>query len=297
MLGEDGMIMDDGVTARLAENHYLMHTTSSNAAVVMNWLERWLQTEWPDLNVYLTSVTDHWATIGLVGPHSREVASSLCADIDFSNDSFPFMSARAGTISGIEARVFRISFSGELSYEINIPAKYAMSVWKTCIKIGEKYDITPYGTETMHLLRAEKGFIIVGQDTDGSVTPQDAGMSWIVNGNKNFIGKRSLSRSDMLRKDRKQLVGLRGHNPNEILPEGSQITEESGNERPKPMIGHITSSYYSATLGHSIALALIKSGRSRIGEDIFVFGPDDRCSKATISDPIFYDSSGARQHV
>ena len=297
MLGEDGMIMDDGVTARLAENHYLMHTTSSNAAVVMNWLERWLQTEWPDLNVYLTSVTDHWATIGLVGPHSREVASSLCADIDFSNDSFPFMSARAGTISGIEARVFRISFSGELSYEINIPAKYAMSVWKTCIKIGEKYDITPYGTETMHLLRAEKGFIIVGQDTDGSVTPQDAGMSWIVNGNKNFIGKRSLSRSDMLRKDRKQLVGLLGHNPNEILPEGSQITEESGNERPKPMIGHITSSYYSATLGHSIALALIQSGRSRLGEDIFVFGPDDRCSKATISDPIFYDSSGARQHV
>ena len=101
----------------------------------------------------------------------------------------------------------------------------------------------------------------------------------------------------MLRKDRKQLVGLRGHNPNEILPEGSQITEESGNERPKPMIGHITSSYYSATLGHSIALALIQSGRSRLGEDIFVFGPDDRCSKATISDPIFYDSSGARQHV
>jgi sarcosine oxidase subunit alpha len=297
MLREDGMIMDDGVTARLGENHYLMHTTSSNAGIVMNWLERWLQTEWPDFKVYLTSVTDHWATIGLVGPYSRYLVSSLCSDIDFSAESFPFMSFRTGTASGVDLRIFRISFSGELSYEINIPAKYGLSIWKTCIELGKKYDITPYGTETMHVLRAEKGFIIVGQDTDGSVIPKDAGMSWIVNSKRDFIGKRSLSRSDMFRKDRKQLVGLLSHNPIEILPEGSQITEDSGFDRPKSMIGHITSSYYSANLGHSIALALIKEGRSRIDEEVFVFDAQDRCIRAKISSPVFYDSLGERQNV
>ena len=297
MLREDGMIMDDGVTARLGKNHYLMHTTTSNAGVVMDWLERWLQTEWPDLKVYLTSVTDQWATIGLVGPYSRYLGSALFSDIDFSAEAFPFMSVRTGTVSGIDVRIFRISFSGELSYEINIPAKYGLSLWKTCIELGKEYEITPYGTETMHVLRAEKGFIIVGQDTDGSVIPEDAGMSWMVNSKKNFIGKRSLSRSDMFRKDRKQLVGLLSYNPTEILPEGSQITEDSGFDRPKSMIGHITSSYYSANLGHSIALALIKEGRSRIDEEVFVFDAQDRCIRAKISSPVFYDSSGERQNV
>ena len=297
MLSEDGMIMDDGVTARLGENHYLMHTTTGNAAVVMDWLERWLQTEWPDLKVYLTSVTDQWSTIGLVGPNSRYLVSDLFSNIDFSSEAFPFMSVRTGTVSGINVRIFRISFSGELSYEINIPAKYGLSLWKTCIELGKEYGITPYGTETMHVLRAEKGFIIVGQDTDGSVIPEDAGMSSMVNFKKDFIGKRSLSRSDMLRKDRKQLVGLLSYNPTETLPEGSQITEDSGYDRPKSMIGHITSSYYSANLGHSIALALIKDGRSRIDEEVFVFDAQDRCIRAKISSPVFYDSLGERQNV
>jgi sarcosine oxidase subunit alpha len=290
-------VMDDGVTARLGENHYLMHTTTGNAAVIMAWLERWLQTEWPELKVYLTSVTDHWATVSLVGPLSRDVVSTICSDIDFSGDAFPFMSVRLGTVAGVPARVFRISFSGELTYEVNVQANYVRAVWEACIEAGKKYDIAPYGTEVMHVLRAEKGFIIVGQDTDGSVTPVDAGMSWIVSKRKDFIGRRSLSRSDMLREDRKQLVGLLTDSPNEVLPDGGQIVDDPAVETPKPMLGHVTSSYYSAALGRSIAMAVVKGGRSRMGDRVYVSGADGRDIGAVIASPVFYDPEGERQNV
>ena len=297
MLGEDGMVMDDGVTARLGENHYLMHTTTGNAAAIMAWLERWLQTEWPELKVYLTSVTDHWSTISLVGPHSRKLISELCNDIDFSGDAFPFMSVRLGTVAGVPARVFRISFSGEITYEINVPASFGRAIWDVCIEAGQKYNITPYGTEVMHVLRAEKGFIIVGQDTDGSVTPIDAGMDWLVDKRKDFLGKRSLSRSDMLRDDRKQLVGLLTISPTEVLPDGSQIVEDPGARIPVPSLGHVTSSYYSACLGRSIALAMVKGGRSRMGDKVYMPDAKGRVTAAIISSPVFYDPEGERQNV
>ncbi|MCY4058548.1 MAG: sarcosine oxidase subunit alpha, partial [Gammaproteobacteria bacterium] len=156
MLHEDGTIFDDGVTARLAENRYLMHTTTGNAEVVFAWLERWRQTEWPDLNVYFTSVTDHWATAALVGPKSRTVLAKVCTDIDLSGEAFPFMAVREGYVAGVPARVFRISFSGELSFEVNVPAQHGGAVWDALIDAGAEFDITPYGTETMHVLRAEK---------------------------------------------------------------------------------------------------------------------------------------------
>ena len=180
MLDEDGMVFDDGVTARLAPDHFLMTTTTGGAARVLAWLERWLQTEWPDLKVYLTSVTDHWATAAVVGPKSRDVLLKVCPDIDFSAEAFPFMTWREGTVAGVPARVFRISFSGELAYEVNVDANLGRHVWEALFAAGEEYGITPYGTETMHVLRAEKGFIIVGQDTDGSVTPHDLGMGGMV---------------------------------------------------------------------------------------------------------------------
>ena len=180
MLGEDGMVMDDGVTARLADHHYLTHTTTGGAANVMSWLERWLQTEWPELKVYSTSVTDHWATIAVVGAYSRKVITKLCDDIDFSREAFPFMSVRQGTVAGVPARVFRISFSGELTYEVNVSANYGRGVWEALMEAGKEYGITAYGTEALHILRAEKGFIIVGQETDGSVTPGDLGMDWVL---------------------------------------------------------------------------------------------------------------------
>ncbi len=297
MLGEDGMVMDDGVTTRLGPDRFHMTTTTGGAAHVMAWLERWLQTEWPDLKVYLTSVTDHWATMAVAGPQSRAVVSSLCPDIDFGREAFPFMSYREGTVAAVPARVFRISFSGELAYEVNVRADYAVHVWEALMAAGEPHGITPYGTETMHVLRAEKGYVIVGQDTDGSVTPIDLGMDWIVAKNKDFIGKRSLSRSDTVRADRKQLVGLKTLEPTLVLPEGAQLVDDPEVPVPVPMIGHVSSSYNSASLGRSMALALVKGGRERHGEQIYAPLDDGRIVRAEICDPVFYDPEGARQNV
>ncbi len=300
MLGEDGMVFDDGVTMRLGENHYLMTTTTGGAAAVMNHLERWLQTEWPDLKVYLTSVTDHWATLAVAGPNSRKVVGAICEGIDFAPDAFPFMAWRPGVAAGVSARVMRISFSGELAYEINVSANHGRQVWEAVVETGKAFDITPYGTETMHVLRAEKGYIIVGQDTDGSMTPMDLGMSWTVAKHKDFIGKRSLSRSDTVREDRKQLVGLLTENPQDVLPEGAQIVkagETLDTEGPTPMLGHVTSSYFSPTLGRSIAMAAVKGGLQRMGEVVNLPLADGRVLAATIASPVFLDPEGARQHV
>ena len=171
MLGEDGMVFDDGVTARLGEHHYLMSTTSGGAARVLAWLEEWLQTEWPELEVYCTSVTEQWATISLSGPDCRKLVAELAPDLDLDPEAFPHMSVREAHVRGVPARVFRISFTGELGYEIQVPASYGLPLWEACMAAGAKYGITPYGTEAMHVLRAEKGYIIAGQETDGTVTP------------------------------------------------------------------------------------------------------------------------------
>ncbi len=297
MLGEDGMVMDDGVTIRLDENRYFMHTTTGGAAPVFSWMERWLQTEWPELEVFLTSVTDHWATAAVVGPNSRKVVSAVSEGIDLDAQAFPFMSSREGLVNGIEARVNRISFSGELAYEVNVPANYGLQMWESLIKAGEQYDITPYGTETMHVLRAEKGYVIVGQDTDGSVTPIDLGMDWVVSKVKDFVGKRSLFREDCVREGRKQLVGLLTLNGSDVLPEGGQIVENPDAPVPVPMIGHVTSSYYSANLGYSIALALVKGGLSRMGETVYIPLADGKVIAAKISSSIFYDAKGEKQNA
>ena len=294
MLGEDGMVMDDGVTARLGEDHFHMFTTTGGAATVMTWLERWLQTEWPELRVFLTSVTDHWSTMSIVGPKSREIISKICHDVDFSREAFPFLSFREGTLAGVPARVFRISFSGELTYEVNVSANYGRHVWESIIEAGQEFGITPYGTETMHVLRAEKAFIIVGQDTDGTVTPADLGLDWLVSKTKDFLGKRSLSRPDTARDDRKQLVGLLTDGSNETLPDGGQIVED---RKASDMIGHVTSSYYSAKLGHPFALALVKSGRARMGEKVYVPTSKGRRIRATVTSPVFYDPDGDQQNV
>ncbi|MDP3670240.1 MAG: sarcosine oxidase subunit alpha family protein [Telluria sp.] len=297
MLDENGMVMDDGVTVRLGETHFVMTTTTGGAARVMSWLERWLQTEWPHLLVHLTSVTDHWATMAVVGPNSRKVLQKVCSGVDFSSQSFPFMAYKEGTVAGVPARIMRISFSGELAYEINIDANYGRHVWEAVMAAGAQYDITPYGTETMHVLRAEKGFIIVGQDTDGSVTPVDLDMDWIIGKGKDFIGRRSLSRADTAREGRKQLVGLLTDDPAEVLPEGGQIVDDPNVALPVPMLGHVTSSYYSACLGRSIAMALVKGGLKRMGEKVRIPLAGGRVIDAVITSPVFIDPEGARQNV
>jgi sarcosine oxidase subunit alpha len=298
MCKDDGMVTDDGVTSCLAENHFLMTTTTGGAAAILEWLELWHQTEWPELDVYFTSVTDHWATMTVTGPEARKLLSEI-TDIDLDRDGFKFMEWRSGKVADVPARVFRISFTGELTFEINVQANYAMHVWQTLFKHGEKYGLTPYGTETMHVLRAEKGFIIVGQETDGSVTPEDLGMHWCVGYDKPFswIGKRALTRSDTKRENRKQLVGLRPKDPKVVLEEGAQIVFDPNHAIPMPMAGHVTSSYYSPTLGAGFALAVVKGGLKKMGETVYLPMADGQTHEAEIVSSVFYDPKGERQNV
>lgn len=298
MCKEDGMVFDDGVTACLADNHFVMTTTTGGAARVMEWLEIYHQTEWPELKVYFTSVTDHWATMTLSGPNSRKLLAEV-TDIDLDKDAFPFMTWKEGNVGGVPARVFRISFTGELSYEVNVQANYALGVWEKIIAAGKKHGLTPYGTETMHVLRAEKGFIIVGQDTDGSVTPDDLGMGWCVGRTKPFswIGWRGMNREDCKKENRKQLVGLKPLDPNKVLPEGAQLVFDPKQSIPMTMVGHVTSSYMSSAMGYSFAMALVRGGLSRIGERVFAPLVDGSVIEAEIVSPVFYDPKGDRQNV
>ena len=293
MLNEDGMVYDDGVTTRLNENHYLMTTTTGGAANVLGKLEDYLQTEWPELDVYLTSVTDHFATVSVCGPNSKKILKKIIPDLDLSDEKFPHMSFKNCLIGNIKCRIMRISFTGELSYEINIQSNYGKSVWEKCIDAGNEFNITPYGTETMHLLRAEKGFIIVGQDTDGTMTPIDLQMDWIVSKKKyDFIGKRSLYRSDTIKEDRKQLVGLITDDPIEVLEEGSQIVANL-NKKPVKMLGHVTSSYFSPNLNKSIALAVLKEGKKMKGQKLFV-PMNNKTINVTVTDTVFLDKENKR---
>ena len=293
MLNEDGMVYDDGVTTRLDENHYIMTTTTGGAANVLGKLEDYLQTEWPELDVYLTSVTDHFATTSICGPNCKKILNKLIPELDLSDENFPHMSYKEARIEKIKCRIMRISFTGEHTYEINVQANYGSSLWEKCMNAGKEFNITPYGTETMHLLRAEKGFIIVGQDTDGTMTPIDLQMDWIVSKKKyDFIGKRSLYRSDTIREDRKQLVGLVTDNPKEVLEEGAQIVSKL-NQNPVKMLGHVTSSYYSPNLNKSIAFAVVRGGKDMMGKKLFV-PMEGRSINVTVTNPVFFDKGNKR---
>ncbi|MEF9981480.1 MAG: sarcosine oxidase subunit alpha family protein [Glutamicibacter sp.] len=297
MCKADGMVFDDGVTLRLAEDRFLMHTTTGGAADVLDWLEEWLQTEWPELDVTCTSVTEQLATVAVVGPKSREVIAKLASSVDVSNEGFKFMAFKDVVLdSGIEARISRISFSGELAFEIAIPAWHGLRVWKDVYAAGEEFNITPYGTETMHVLRAEKGFIIVGQDTDGTVTPQDAGMEWVVSKLKDFVGKRSYSRADNVREDRKHLVSVLPVDSSLRLPEGAALVaaDALATDGITPMEGWVTSSYNSPALGRTFGLALIKNGRNRIGE-VLKTPVGGQLVDVQVSELVLFDPEGSRR--
>jgi len=296
MCGMDGMIIDDGTVARVSGSEFLVTTTTGNAAKILDWMEEFAQTEWPDLRVRCTSVTEHWVTIPLVGPQSRAVLAALAPDLDVDNAAFPFMAWRDTEIAGIPARVCRISFSGELAYELNVNAWDGLALWEALIDAGKAYGITAYGTEAMHVLRAEKGFPIIGQDTDGTITPQDLGMGWVVSKKKpDFIGKRSHARPENTRDDRKQLVGLLPADPHTLLAEGAQLVASGVvSAPPVPMLGHVTSSYRSAALERTFALALLKGGRGRIGDTVHAW-QDGELVAVTVTDPVLYDKEGARR--
>jgi sarcosine oxidase, subunit alpha len=263
---------------------------------VLEWMEEWLQTEWPDLRVHLTSVTEQWATFPVVGPRSRDVVGEVFPGVDVSNEAFPFMTWRDTEIGDVPVRLARVSFSGELAYEVNVDAWHALALWEQLIAAGERHGITPYGTETMHVLRAEKAYPIVGQDTDGTVTPHDLGMAWVVSKKKpDFVGKRSFARADNNRPDRKQLVALLPEDRDLLLPEGSQVLESpSLPEPPVPMLGHVTSSYHSAALERTFALALVRAGRSRIGQTVHI-PVGNALVPAEVVEPVVFDPEGTRR--
>jgi sarcosine oxidase subunit alpha len=296
MCREDGMVLDDGVTARLGDEHFLMHTTSGNAERVAAWLEEWLQTEWPTMRVRCTVVTEQYATVAVAGPNARRLLREVADGIELGGAAFPHMSVREGRICGIPARVFRVSYTGELSYEVNVPARFGLSLWQALLTAGEKLAVQPFGTEAMHVLRAEKGYIMVGQETDGTVTPLDLGMERALSTRKDFLGKRSLSRADMTKPDRKQLVGLLTEDPKAVLPEGAHIVAEAPGKTPPRALGHVTSSYFSPTLGRSIALALLRGGRGLLGRQVFIPLEGGHSPAATVADPVFYDPKGTRLH-
>ena len=294
LLGEDGFIRDDGVAARLADDRFHVTTTTGGAARVLNMMEDYLQTEWPDLDVWLTSTSEQYAVIAVQGPRARDVIAPLVEGIDLSPDALPHMAFAAGTICGVPLRLFRVSFTGELGFEVNVPAGHGRAVWEALWAGGQRHGVTAYGTEAMHLLRAEKGYIIVGQDTDGTLTPDDAGLGWAVGRKKaDFVGKRSLARPDMKLADRKQLVGLLTDDPQLVLEEGAQIVADPNVAVPIPMLGHVTSAYHSGALGRSIALAVVAGGRARIGETLFVPMPG-ATHRVTVTDTVFYDRAAER---
>jgi sarcosine oxidase subunit alpha len=294
MLREDGFIYDDGVVGRLAADRFHVTTTTGGAARVMHHMEDYLQTEFPHLQVYLTSISEHWAVIALQGPRSRQIIAPLVEGIDISDAAMPHMSVREGTICGVPTRLFRMSFSGERGFEINVPADFGQAVWEAVWAEGGKHGACAYGTETMHVLRAEKGYIIVGQDTDGTVTPNDVGLNWAIGKKKtDFVGIRGMVRPDLVANGRKQLVGLLTKDPKVVLEEGAQVVVDPKQPIPTPMIGHVTSSYWSENCGRSIALALVADGRARMGQTLHVPMPD-KVIEVEVTGTVFFDENGER---
>jgi sarcosine oxidase subunit alpha len=294
MLGEDGYVIDDGVVMRLAEDRFHLTTTTGGAGRVFAVMEDYRQTEWPDLKVWATSITEQYATIAINGPKAREILAPLAEGIDLSPAAFPHMSVREGRVAGAPARLARVSFTGETGFEVNIPADTGESVLEAIWAEGEKVGAVAYGLDALYLLRAEKGYMIVGQETDGSVTPDDLGLARMVAAAKpNFIGKRSLALADLARAGRRQLVGLLPEDPAFVPDEGAQIVAEAAPPKGSSAQGWVTSAYLSPTLGRSFALALVADGRNRLGETLFATTME-AAKPVKLVEPIFYDKEGRR---
>ncbi|UWQ12026.1 sarcosine oxidase subunit alpha family protein [Aliiroseovarius crassostreae] len=304
MCSENGFLSDDGVVARIDEDTWLCHTTSGGADRIHGWMEEWLQTEWWDWKVYVANVTEQLAQVAVVGPNARKVLEKLNAGVeggmDLSAEALPFMQWRDGKIGEFDARAYRISFSGELSYEIAVPASQGRAFWDALIEAGEEFGVMPYGTECLHIMRAEKGFIMIGDETDGTVIPQDLGLNWAISKKKeDFLGKRAQLRSHMTDPERWKLVGLETLDGS-VLPDGAYAQGEGVNENgQKVVIGRVTSTYYSPTLKRGIAMGLVKHGPDRMGEVISFPTVDgtNTVIKARICDPVFYDKDGEKQNV
>jgi sarcosine oxidase subunit alpha len=290
MLNELGVVIDDGIVARIAADHFLVGTTGAGAARIAAWLEEWLQCEWPDFDVVTVPVTTAWAVLTLSGPRARDVLAAAGTDIDLSPVAFAHMTFRDGQVGGMAARIFRVSFTGEASYEINVPAGKALRLWDRLMTAGAAYGIVPIGIDAWMLLRTEKGYLHVGADTDGTTVPDDIGWGHVIRKKCDFVGKRSLSLPNNTRADRPQLVGIEALDGT-VPPLGAHLVTEgvSGSQ------GYITSSGFSPALGRGVALAMVHGGRARMGETLRL--AERTAAKMRITKPGAYDTDGGRLHA
>ena len=297
MCSENGFLIDDGVVARIDDETFLCHTTTGGAETIHGHMEEWLQTEWWDWNVYVANVTEQYAQVAVVGPKARKALEAL-GGMDLSADAFGFMEWQDGSLGGFDVRAYRISFSGELSYEIAVPASQGQAFWDALMAVGADLGVMPYGTECLHILRAEKGFIMIGDETDGTVIPQDLGLNWAISKKKtDFLGKRAQQREHMVSDQRWKLVGLETIDKS-TLPDGAYAVGEGTNANgQRVMIGRVTSSYHSPNLERGIAMGLVLHGPDRMGEVITFPGTDGKDYEAKIVSPVFYDPEGEKPNV
>ncbi len=297
MCNENGFLSDDGVVARIDDQTWLCHTTSGGADRIHAHMEDWLQCEWWDWQVYTANLTEQYAQVAVVGPNARKLLESL-GGTDVSREALPFMGWADGTLGGFACRIYRISFSGELSYEIAVPASHGAAFWEACHAAGKPLGAMPYGTEALHIMRAEKGFIMIGDETDGTVIPQDLGLSWAISKKKaDYLGKRGQERSFLASPDRWQLVGLEGLDAS-VIPDGSYAVADGTNANgQRNTQGRVTSTYYSPTLKRGIAMGLVHKGPDRMGEVIDFNTVTGGVVKARIVDAVFYDKDGDKQNV
>ena len=297
MCSENGFLIDDGVVARIDEQTWLCHTTTGGADSIYSHMEEWLQTEWWDWKVYVANVTEQYAQVGVVGPNSRKLLEKI-GGFDVSKEALGFMEWKEGKLGKYDARVFRISFSGELSFEIAVPARQGMEFWNELMQAGEEFQVMPYGTEALHVMRAEKGFIMIGDETDGTVIPQDLNLNWAISKKKDdFLGKRAQERSFMVSANRWKLVGLETIDGS-VLPDGAYATADGFNPNgQKSTQGRVTSSYFSPTLKRGIAMGLVLNGPLRNGEVLDFPKIDGTVVRAKITTPVFYDPNGEKQNV
>ena len=297
MCNEQGFLSDDGVVARIDEDTWLCHTTSGGADRIHGWMEDWLQCEWWDWKVFTANVTEQYAQVAVVGPNARKLLESL-GGMDVSKEALPFMQWADGTLGGFPCRVYRISFSGELSYEIAVPASHGAAFWEACTKAGAALGAMPYGTEGLHVMRAEKGFIMIGDETDGTVIPQDLGLDWAISKKKaDYLGKRGQERTYLASPDRRKLVGFETLDGS-VIPDGSYIVAEGVNANgQRNTQGRVTSTYYSPTLKRGIAMGLLKYGPTRMGEVVEFNTVKGGTVKAKVRDTVFFDKDGEKQNV
>ena len=297
MCNENGFLIDDGVVARIDDQTFLCHTTTGGADSIHAHMEEWLQTEWWDWQVYTANLTEQYAQIAVVGPKARLLLDKL-GGMDLSKQALGFMEWKDGQIAGFDARVFRISFSGELSFEIAVPAGQGLAFWEALVAAGSEFGLMPYGTEALHVLRAEKGFIMIGDETDGTVIPQDLGLNWAISKKKHdYLGKRAQERACMTDPDRWKLVGLETLDGS-VLPDGAYAEAEGVNANGQRQVqGRVTSTYHSPTLDRGIAMGLVHRGPERMGEVLKFPGLDGKTFEVKIVDPVFYDKDGEKQNV